>query len=458
MKKILVLLTIFAWVLVGCEDILDTQPYDGVPSDEAITNARGVENAINGCYSAMQSVGYYARHYIVFGDLAADNLTWTGTHDGYDQVNRNSILADNVHVEGIWSSIYTAINRVNNVVVQIPGVEDMDQDSKNEAIAELRFLRALHHYNLMRMFGPIPVRTEPATEEEESLNVPRVSITTEDEESLSVLDQINSDLDFAIENMSPVIFRGRASRAAAEALKARVSLHEYFINDDISHLEDAVTYSTNVIDNYNLELETDFGFLFSGESNTESIFEVAFTEVEDNRLSFYFFPTSMSGRREIAPTQSLFDSYADDDERRDVSIQMDGEDLYGNKYTDIETGTDNVYVFRLAEMYLIRAEAEALMEGDVDQIQSDINEIRERAGLLETTVSNYDVLLLEIETQRRKEFAFEGHRWFDLVRTNRAIDVLENVNDVYQTLFPIPLSELLANDHEGMYQNDGYGN
>jgi starch-binding outer membrane protein, SusD/RagB family len=88
----------------------------------------------------------------------------------------------------------------------------------------------------------------------------------------------------------------------------------------------------------------------------------------------------------------------------------------------------------------------------------DIDAIRVRAGLAPTTISdnNYQAFRLEIESQRMKEFAFEGHRWFDLVRTNRAQAVLENVNSVDQTLFPIPLTEILANDNPGMVQNPGY--
>jgi len=449
MKKIFILLTSLILIFTGCEDVIDTEPYHSIPADEAITSSQDVERALRGNYSAMQSNGYFARHYTIFGDLAADNTTWTGTHGGYDQVNRNNILEDNVYAESIWAALYRALNRVNNAVVQIPDVDDMDEESKNEVIAELRFLRALHHYNLMRFFGDIPIRTEPATTDEDVLNRPRDS-------KENVLMQIYDDLDFAIEHMSPEINRGRASKAAAEALKARVSLHDYFLREDIAYLEDAITYSTNVIENYDLELESDYGFLFEDGSNQETIFEIEFTEVEDNRLCFYYFPTDMSGRREIAPTEDLYDSYADDDVRRDVTIGVDGDELYGNKYTDITTGTDNVYVFRLAEMYLIRAEAETLLEGDVDQIRSDINAIRERAGLLETTISDYEVFKLEIETQRRKEFVLEGHRWFDLVRTNRAIEVLDNVDSEYQKLFPIPLSEILANDHEGMYQNEGY--
>jgi hypothetical protein len=113
-------------------------------------------------------------------------------------------------------------------------------------------------------------------------------------------------------------------------------------------------------------------------------------------------------------------------------------------------------VIRYAEMYLIRAEANIHLEGNILTIKDDINQVRQRAGLGNTPASTYADLLTAIENERRLEFAFEGHRWFDLVRTGRAVDVLPTVTSINQTLFPIPLSELLTNTNPGMNQNPGY--
>jgi hypothetical protein len=113
---------------------------------------------------------------------------------------------------------------------------------------------------------------------------------------------------------------------------------------------------------------------------------------------------------------------------------------------DISTGTDKVYIFRLAEMYLLRAEAELLMDGDLDEVQADINRIRLRAGLMDTQAQSKEELILEIEHQRRAEFAFEGHRWFDLIRTGRAMELIPTLTQECQMLFPIPLSEIQTNE------------
>jgi hypothetical protein len=111
-----------------------------------------------------------------------------------------------------------------------------------------------------------------------------------------------------------------------------------------------------------------------------------------------------------------------------------------------------VYVLRLAEMYMIRAEAKAYANGNIEEIRGDVNTLRLRSGLTPTTATTIDALKLAIENERRHEFAFESQRWSDLVRTKRATTVL-GINEKF-TLFPIPLSELQTNNL--MTQNPGY--
>lgn len=433
-------------------DVLDVEPYHSIPADQAITNKADVESAINGVYSSLQAVGYYGRNFVVVGDLAADNLTWTGTTAGYNQIDNNSILADNVIVEGMWRAMYSTISRVNYVMEVLPALVEADEitaTEKDAFEAELRFIRAMAHFDLARMFGPVPVRTAIVTADDDDLNVPRQPLA-------EVYQAVYDDLGFAAEHIRENIVRGKTSKAAVMGLMARVKLYHHSITGNASLLEDAVTLATEVIDDFGLMLEPDFATLFDGTPNQESIFEVNFGEQDRNRFAEYFFPTSLSGRREFAPTEKLFDTFSDNDTRRDASIALDGNNLYGIKYHDIETGTDNVYVLRLAEMYLIRAEALVMLNDKLEEARDDINAIRVRAGLdtISTTVPAQ--LENEIMDMRQLEFAFEGHRWFDLVRTGKAISELAGVTEECQHLFPIPLGELLTNFHEGMYQNDCY--
>jgi len=450
MKKI-ALISATIILLLGACDVLDVQPYHSIQADTAITDSVQVESAIIGAYDALQSSGYYGLNYLIWGDLPADNLNHVGITVSWAEFDNNNILADNGLIENTWASIYGLLNRVNNAANQIPSISDdkLSETGKNRALAELYFLRALAHYDLMRLFGPVPIRDRAVSNNEESLNPGRNSIA-------EVLQVINSDLEFSIQHLQQAPRRGRASLPAALALGARVALHQYYITQNTSFLDAAHSMATLVIDHPALMLEPDYATLFNRNPNKESVFEVAFNEQDRNLIARYFAPTSLAGRYEFKPTPFYLNSFEEGDLRKDISVKMAGETPYVAKFNDVAAGTDPVYVLRLAEMYLIRAEAGALLQKPTETIRADINAIRERAGLVEIASTSYAALLLEIESQRQKEFAFEGHRWFDLVRTGRAITVLSNIEKASQTLFPIPQNEILSNDNSNMYQNDDY--
>jgi starch-binding outer membrane protein, SusD/RagB family len=450
MKKSFYISALIILFLGSCE-VLDVQPYHSMPASEAITNAAQVESAIIGCYDAVQAGGYYGLNYVMFGDLSADNMTHVGITVSWADFDNNNILADNGLVESTWVSIYRVLSRANNAIDQIPSIPDniFPEAGKTEALAELRFLRALAHYDLMRLFGPVPIRDKAVGNDEESLNPPRKSIE-------DLIAAVNTDLEFAIDHLASTIKRGRATKPAAQALKARVALHQYYLTENTSFLDQTIHLATAVIDHPALELEPDYATLFERVPTTESIFEIAYNEQDRNLTARYFAHTSLAGRYEFAPTPFYLNSFETEDMRKDISVAMADTDPYAIKSNDVASGTDPVYVLRLAEMYLIRAEASVILQKPVDDILADINMIRERAGLQPANITSYTALKLEVESQRQKEFAFEGHRWFDLVRTDRAIEVLGSVTNRDQYLYPIPQAEIIANDNPGMYQNDGY--
>lgn len=450
MKKSAYIIILLAGLLGAC-DALDVKPYHSIDQEDAITNAKQVESAIMGCYDAIQSDGYYGLNFVIFGDLSSDNMNHVGITVTWAEFDNNNILASNGIVESTWATIYSVLNRVNNVIEKIPGISNdkMSEEAKNKALAELRFLRALAHYDLMRLFGPVPIREATVGSSEESLNPARNSIA-------EVLLSVNSDLTFAIDHLPSAIVRGRASRPAAQALKARVALHQYYITNTTSYLDEAIAYATDVINLPTLDIEPSYATLFARVANKESIFEIAYNEQDRNLTARYFAHTSIPGRYEFKPSDAYLNSFDAGDARKNISVAYAGSAPYIIKSSDVSSGTDPVYVFRLAEMYLIRAEAATLLQNETTGILADINKIRQRAGLTPANITSYTGLLIEIENQRKKEFAFEGHRWFDLVRTNRAIEVLEKVTNVNQTLFPIPQAEILSNTNPGMKQNLGY--
>ena len=444
MKKILHILIVFALATTSCTKMLDIQPTASVSTDQAIKDESGVNKAITGAYYSLHDVGNYGRNHVIVEDLAADNLTWTGTTRDYLQIDQNQIASDNGIIDGIWTSNYDCINRVNNVLARIGSI-DMSTDKRNLYTGDGLFLRALSHFNLLCYFGGIPIKTQP-TLDLSNINQARNSVA-------EVYTQVIDDLLQAEKLLPATRSLGWASSFSATALLARVYLSQFQYTGDLGIAVLAKTKADEVINNGGFILAPAYADLFNG-NTTESVFEVVFDAQNYNRLAQYFFPVSLTGRYEVSPPAAFVDGFhASDTTRFDASITFDANNLpYGIKYKDVSGGTDRVYVLRLAEMYMIRAEAQAYSNGNIDDIRSDINTLRLRSGLPTTTATTYDELKLAIEGERRHEFAFESQRWSDLVRTKRATTVLGI--DVKYTLFPIPLSELQTNTM--MTQNPGY--
>ena len=441
--KIFTLIGALGFLAFSC-NVLDVEPQNSIPADQAFKDKTGIEKGIFGAYNTFQYLGYYGRTYGIFSDLSADNLghPFEATAAEYSEVDNNNILPENGSVANIWSSCYDGINVANNVIEKVPGMGDMSETEKNQALGELYFIRALNHFNLINYFGAVPLKTTP-TIGVNDLNAGRTPVNL-------VNNQIIADLVFAAEHLpANTSLKYRATKYAAVALLARVYLYK-------KDYENAALMASKVIDEGGYTLLADYRAIFDGDGSAETIFEIDFTMLDRNRIAEYNFPKSLNGRREVEPTQSILDAYEVGDSRLNATIAYEGALAYPIKYDDLATGADNVIILRLGEMYLIRAEAIAKDNGDVGMIQDDLNKIRLRANLTETSANSHPALLLQIEKDRRVELAFEGHRWFDLVRTGRAIDILPNIKSVNQTLFPIPSSELQTNTNPGMTQNPGY--
>lgn len=436
MKKLIYFLP-FLFILISCESVLDVSPTQSIAADEAITDKNGIKRALTGCYDALQQGGYYAHNYVLFAGLTSDNLRATGTKVEYSELESNSFLADNGFIEGIWNAIFRSINRVNNVLYYLDGVGDITDAERTDFEAQCLFLRGLHYYNLVRYFGGVPLKSKP------SLNATGLDIPRSSESE--VYQFIISDLEAAKGNISTTSSK-RANNNAVLALLAKVNL-------EMGNYSEAATLASEVINSSSHSLESDYANIFeeSG-SSSEIIFQVDFDAQDKNVLAQYFFPGSLAGRKEATPSISLIESYENSDTRIAASINdilaSPYNESYCIKYSDVSTGTDNVFVIRLAEMYLLRAEANARANGNVADIQNDINTIRNRAGLSDTQASNHNALLDAILNERRHELAFEGSRWFDLVRFEKHDG---------KTILPIPLAEIQTNASiNESDQNPGY--
>ncbi len=233
--------------------------------------------------------------------------------------------------------------------------------------------------------------------------------------------------------------RSRATEWAAKALLARVQLFA-------GNLTEAGNLADDVIKNGGYSLDNNYLNIFGGTSN-ETIMQVYFDANDQGSLAFFF---QESGRYEYAPSDKLVAAYESGDIRKSVISQNSSGRPMGVKYKDVTTGSDRPIVLRLAEMYLIRAEARLGTEQSI----SDVNAIRARAGLAPLTT----VVLDNILQERFVEFTFEGLRWYDLVRTERASSVMSVINPTTwqdtDVLLPIPQQE--RNNNPNLTQNDGY--
>jgi hypothetical protein len=422
-------------------DVLDVDSQSAIPEEKAVKDKAGVEKGILGAYTSFQYLGYFGRSFVIFADLAADNLEHSvdGTAQNYAQIDNNAVLPENDAISDLWNSAYEGINIANNIIPKVPEMTDMTEEEINAALGELYFIRAFNHFCLMNWFGAIPIKTTP-TVGTAGLDAPRDPVA-------KVYEQIIADLTFAEQHLGSGSTKVRASKYAATALLARVYLYK---GDNAN----AKAKAADVIEHGGYTLPAYAGVWV--DESPESIFEIDFTELNRNRIAEYNFPKTLNGRREVAPTASILAAYESGDARLDASIDFSGTLAYPIKYDDLSLGADNVVILRLAEMYLIRAEAETNLKGNISAIQADINAVRTRAKLPNTSANTLEELTRAIERERRVEFAFEGHRWFDLVRTGKAVEVLLTVNNVNQTLWPIPLTEIVTNKGEGMDQNPGY--
>jgi starch-binding outer membrane protein, SusD/RagB family len=447
MKNIIKFIAIIAVLASSCSKILDVEPTAAISVEEALKDKNGIKNALTGSYNALQMIGSYGRNQIIVQDLAADNLIWSGTTMDYSEISNNNIPAENAIIDGMWTANFDGINRVNNIISALPNIGDVTDEERNYFEGEALFLRALFNFNLAWYFGGIPIKLTP-TNDLSNLDQSRNTMG-------EVMNQIISDLVSARQKLSDNGITGRADTCAADAMLARVYLAQFHLTNDPQYADMAIERASVVINNPEFSLAPVYSDLFNLEApnSTEPIFEVVFDVQNSNRLAQYFITVDLNGRYEVAPSEDYIQSFEEGDVRLEASVAYDNVNKpYVIKYTDLTSGTDRVIVLRLAEMYLIRAEAMAYSNGSINEIITDIDLIRNRAGLAGTTASDYASLKLAIEDERRHELAFEGQRWYDLVRTQRAVDVIGI--DEYQMLFPIPLSEMQTN--KLMSQNPGY--
>jgi hypothetical protein len=427
------------------------------------------ELAVNGAYQTLYTI-YAEEGPLAYTEQMSDNCTLYhigGNTSEKFQFKDYTLLANNSLVEDFWNSYYNALYIVNNVIDKLSG-SSLDDDVKAEYEAEMRFLRAVYYFDMVKLWGAVPLVTKPVTVIE-SYSIPR---SPEND----VYAQIIADLKYAESNLplsSAAKRTGQATRGAAQGFLGKV----YLTTGDDSN---AGTYLKKVMDSEEYELLQDYSQLWDlqHENSKEALFEIQYIRGLDKPASHYWqawspFENTMNmggGMNQV--TENLWSEYEPNDPRQELSI-CDGyndasgnwvEALFPGKWADENSlvsgatrySENNFIVLRYADILLMYAE----VTGDGKYL----NQVRNRSGIPEWgtpeyPVDQYPTLDLAIEHERRVELALEFHRWFDLKRTGRAITVLTEAKGKtiadWRLFLPVPQGVIDQNPNV-ITQNSDY--
>ncbi|WP_162618592.1 RagB/SusD family nutrient uptake outer membrane protein [Pedobacter yulinensis] len=460
-----ILLLAIPLLVFSCKKVTEQIPLSNITPANFYKTASDADNAINACYDALQQS---PSNYVIWGDGRTDMLANTDRSSSADlQVNSGNVAATNGYVG--WGSLYAGINRCNSVLKNVPGITDPALAGRRDRIlGEAYFLRALFYFYLTRTFENAPLILEPY----ESLGgdfFPKVSsrqlIFEQVEKDLKLAETLVPDLPFSttLEN------KGKATKAAVRSTLADL----YLWQKKYQQAADMAALVISSPANYSLVQGANFAAIFRDKNTTESIFEVQYNytyqEGNTNNLSEQFLPLGGSitaGNLRYQPSDAVLAALPATDNRAGITYRntgsspapyRDANKLYIAKYPGTLVGNilyqdANRMVYRLAEVILFRAEA--LNElGRPEQAIPLLNQIRARAGIGPTAAVSQAEVRLAIERERFAELAFEGKRYYDLVRTGRYAAVT-GFTDPNYLRWPLPASELIRNPN--LVQNPGY--
>lgn len=467
-----VVLAMALGTLIACDDYLDVDPRKDIAAEDS-EDTQTPEAFVNGIYGMMTEWDY-AFSYLGITEIISDNAdkgsspSDSGGDKGFlDNLTFTSANAGSI--TAMWTNWYKTVGRATNSIAYTESFGLTDEAYKNRLIGEAKFLRAYHYFFLVRAFGDVPLQHIDLVN-----RVPKEQVYDYIEQDLlQAIDVLPEKSGYAANDL------GRATKGAAKALLAKVYLYQ-------KEWQNAFDYSNQVISSGEYGLESDYAVLWreSSENGIESIFEVQargqaiahgvqqYSQTQGAR------GTSGWGWGFNTPSQNLLDAFNAEGDiiRRDATIIFAGETLWDGRvvsasvenpmynekaYSSANAGDDdgdkNIRVLRLAEIYLIRAEA-ANELGNTGVALPSLNAVRNRVNLADVTTTNQNDLRIAIWKERRLELAFEHDRWFDLNRTGQAEAAMTAHGKQFVTgrheLFPIPNDQLIQTP--GMTQNQGY--
>ncbi|MEY2901262.1 MAG: hypothetical protein RLY89_368 [Bacteroidota bacterium] len=531
MKKIysITVISSLLFITACSKDFLEVKPQQSVLTEDVFKSMPTSRAAVNGLYSMMQSYSYYGRDAMVIPEVLSDNATRSvRSGNRYTGMNTVTHTATDANVSRMWSQMYQVITNTNAIIANQENIKkvasSLQQEEAAQLVGEAYAVRALVYFDLMRFFA----RPLKFTADGSHLGVPLVinpivNITEvvypARNTAAEVYTQIDKDLTAAIALLpqsgnvisngavNSTLFKIRMNKFSTLALKARVALYK-------SDWVGAADAANQVIASGRYSLYT-FGTMlqdFRSQNSPESLFEIANNTNDNPGTDSYAYLCSQQGYGEMLGTmqsmnsrstgttlstfRGLYEAYSATDIRR-AFIALGNRNSIGGetnvpiptKYINISTYMENTKVLRLAEMYLIRGEANvqlAIENSNSSLLTSsltDINLIRKSRDTASAT-KPYNAVLTgtppagsisaaafidSIFVERRKEFAFEGQRLFDLNRrqlnfvkissggnaTSRLIQYTATTsNFYYRTILPIPVAQVQNNVN--MVQNPGF--
>ena len=471
--------------MISCSDFLEIEPESqsvavGNTSADSIYfhSANEVEAALAAAYGDFKNE-YYQLDYFVNGDAQSDDAYAGGDNPANFQIDDYNIDATNSNVSRDWRYLYSTIGKTNTIINNLDGtIPGLTEERKKQIIGEASFIRAFMYFQAVQLWGDVPlqlteVKSISAAELDKIYSIIFPARSTQEE----VYTQIIKDFETALANVNvTAIHKGIATKGAVNAMLAKVyaTRPNKDWNKVLSYCNDVIAGGYTLLPNY------DDLWNNSAENTAESIFEINYNGgASDGNWGVKIF-RGLDWKKFNLPSNDLAKAFDAEGDlvRKNASITF--LDVSGkwsdahwpqtkypfiNKYRKFDEGSNQNYIFiRLADIILLKAEA--LNEnGDMQGALQLVNQIRKRAKLADATAAGKEEMKAVIAKERRLELAFEGHRWYDLKRTGKAIEVMNNAvgptgeklgynltND--RLLWPIPQSELDKNTK--LSQNPGY--
>jgi len=456
MKK-LIILTISFWVLTSCSDeFLNLKPEQSVANEEALTNLEDYNSSITGVYNDLQSPDYYGRYFMLIPDVMADDVKQNSQANRAIDFAQYLVTIQNADARNMWTLMYRAINSLNEIINADITVDNSVQADKDHIVGEALALRGLIYFDLVRIYAQHYTFTADASHLGVPISLSFNPTNRPGRNSVKeVYDQVIDDMTTGISLMKNQSRSGTNTTLSKTAVKALLS-RVYLYKEDWANAE--ATASEVIQDNtYALVSNANYMNLWNTNNTSESLFEIAMSAADNlgnNSLAALYLPQIFGDYLPSSDVTSLF-------EPNDVRLQTFFVDplLSGNyapyrlgKYPDV-LGLNNVKVMRLAEVYLIRAEASARSGANTAGAQADYNTVQQRgvSDAPNTTLTGTD-LLDAILLERRLELCFEGQRPWDLKRNKQAIVRTQCTSIIcfieygnHAVIFPIPQAELDAN-------------